>query len=671
MTRTLLKAFVFLLITILLIFAIKSLYLHTESKRMLALLSYNNQLVLLPWDGKNIIAKPLIIENPLNSAWQCSEILMPGNNQAIILDNKRKALFSLLLNDTTSSPSPIASNVALSSPTHMAYDPTGHRIFITNKDDDAINILTLTDRGFAHNVTIKGDLSGLRKPDLLAYDQKTGELAVYNSDNKILYFDTKNANITEPIRILYGFKTRITNPTYLAINSNRQLLLVAGNESVIAFSTKAENNVPPLFELAFKNETAGYAPEFYYDDEMSTLYKMSTIFSAPGCNSGSTRAAECYVKTRIEEYAVNNNELLFVKSKSFDSDTRENCANDKLFCSFSMDTKNNRAVFAAKNKLILTDGLTKQYIPLNKDTSIFNLPESLIYNNKLKDIMIGNIADATFSYLSLNSNVQQPVFNKKVYYKGYLAANVFDKKHDLVITAGAYGMTVAPYEQIKNNGYQLKSQNNLNNVVPFDTTEGNEPLRPHAFEFSEAEDFLIMQAGFRGDILLIYDHNGSSKEWVLKNKILLPEFKEIGENAGPSGIAFDDNAMELYVSLRNKNAVAVFSIDKRRQLKLVRMIKGPETKIDRPSVMAVDPYGKKLIVSDSRQHINIYELGAGGNIAPLSIIKGDDYDLSSISAIRVIGERSFIRTLIHSKLTNMYSWLDYRLYIIRHNLYLD
>jgi DNA-binding beta-propeller fold protein YncE len=83
----------------------------------------------------------------------------------------------------------------------------------------------------------------------MAMDPNTGELYVANDmGQSVLVFDSKAQGDTAPTRIIKGNKTRLANPSGVAVDTKNKELWVSsfGNSSASAFPLNANGNATPI-----------------------------------------------------------------------------------------------------------------------------------------------------------------------------------------------------------------------------------------------------------------------------------------------------------------------------------------------------------------------------------------------------------------------------------------
>jgi DNA-binding beta-propeller fold protein YncE len=119
-------------------------------------------------------------------------------------------------------------------------------------NDPGINVYPLGVSGDVAPVrVIEGDRTQLNWPGNMALDRDTGDLYVANDmGHSALVFTgmTYVRGNVPPARVIKGDRTRLTNPTGVAVDTKNQELWVSnlGNASAVAFPLKANGNVAPL-----------------------------------------------------------------------------------------------------------------------------------------------------------------------------------------------------------------------------------------------------------------------------------------------------------------------------------------------------------------------------------------------------------------------------------------
>ena len=91
----------------------------------------------------------------------------------------------------------------------------------------------------------------------------------------------------------------------------------------------------------------------------------------------------------------------------------------------------------------------------------------------------------------------------------------------------------------------------------------------------------------------------------------------------PTGVAFDAERGELYVADEITDVISVFNSSAQGDVAPIRELKGPKTLMKSPSDVFLDFANKEMWVASFGNHLALaYPLGAAGDVAPVRIIRG-------------------------------------------------
>jgi DNA-binding beta-propeller fold protein YncE len=91
----------------------------------------------------------------------------------------------------------------------------------------------------------------------------------------------------------------------------------------------------------------------------------------------------------------------------------------------------------------------------------------------------------------------------------------------------------------------------------------------------------------------------------------------------PTGVAFDVDRGELYITDEVAETISVFSASAQGDVAPIRVLKGPKTMMRFPSDVFLDQVNNEMWVASFGNHLALaYKLGASGDTAPIRIIRG-------------------------------------------------
>ncbi len=91
----------------------------------------------------------------------------------------------------------------------------------------------------------------------------------------------------------------------------------------------------------------------------------------------------------------------------------------------------------------------------------------------------------------------------------------------------------------------------------------------------------------------------------------------------PTGVAFDAERQEVYVTDEVAQTISVFSANAQGDVAPLRVLKGPKTMMKIPSDVFLDHVNNEMWVASFGNHLALaYPLGASGDTAPVRIIRG-------------------------------------------------
>ena len=134
----------------------------------------------------------------------------------------------------------------------------------------------------------------------------------------------------------------------------------------------------------------------------------------------------------------------------------------------------------------------------------------------------------------------------------------------------------------------------------------------------------------------------------------VPPKRELRTPHGTYGIAVNEDAQELFLTVEHINTVVVYRKMAEGEEKPLRTLQGPQTQLEDPHGIAVDAKNNLLFVVNQGNYklseapwtgrfappsITVYPLGASGDTAPLRIIEGPNTQLNWPSAMFIDEER--------------------------------
>jgi 6-phosphogluconolactonase (cycloisomerase 2 family) len=148
--------------------------------------------------------------------------------------------------------------------------------------EPAINVYPLNADGDVEPIrVISGSRTQLNWPGNMALDKATGDLYVANDMGQSVLVFTGLAYVrgnVPPTRVIKGDRTKLLNPTGVAVDAENQELWVAnlGSASAVAFPLKANGNVAPLRVVraapdGHRNLTFGRTAAVAYDSNREEL----------------------------------------------------------------------------------------------------------------------------------------------------------------------------------------------------------------------------------------------------------------------------------------------------------------------------------------------------------------------------------------------------------------
>ena len=138
----------------------------------------------------------------------------------------------------------------------LAFDVAQNRLWVLRSSENAIAQYSrlansegsLDDNSIAERAgRIRGEKTRLQNPSALAVDQSRGELFVANAGaDEILVFAIDAEGDSAPVRVLSGPQTGLRAPAALRLTTDGQMIIENRDGSVVRFSKDASGNASPL-----------------------------------------------------------------------------------------------------------------------------------------------------------------------------------------------------------------------------------------------------------------------------------------------------------------------------------------------------------------------------------------------------------------------------------------
>ena len=309
------------------------------------------------------------------------------------------------------------------------------------------------------------------------------------------------------------------------------------------------------------------------------------------------------------------------------------------------------------NMLVVTDENLFQVLEYNRmDNTPSNAkmtePKRVISGAKTKAEMICGvyIDPKTLDTYVVNNDTQNwmAVFSKNA--KGNVAPDRF-----LAVPHGTYGIAVN--EETQEMYLTVQHQNSV--VVYKKTASGKDkPLRTLGGDDTQLEDPHGIAVDVKHKLIIVTNHGNVS----YRGKDAPDQVVEAGDTGGfspgtgkfeppsitifpldaqgdvrplrrimgpktrlnwPAGIAVDDATGEFYVANDMDHSITVFNINDNGDVAPSRVISGSKTALHNPTGVSLDLKNKELWVADMGDHTaSAFPLGAKGDVAPIRSIRG-------------------------------------------------
>ena len=171
----------------------------------------------------------------------------------------------------------------------------------------------------------------------------------------------------------------------------------------------------------------------------------------------------------------------------------------------------------------------------------------------------------------------------------------------------------------------------------------------HDVRFDEVNDEMLVTNPFARAILVFRggaDGNEAPIRIIQGSKTLLGDPARV--NGGPDRLDVDPVHNEILVA--DDERILVYPRTGNGNVAPIRIIQGPDTKLDREGTLAVDPVNNVIAVaqdsvsvgSTERAHIVIFDRTANGNAKPRGIIHGPKTEITRINQLQIYAPKGWI-----------------------------